>query len=368
MKFGKKSAGAIAAGLSLVMALSPVAAFADPEPATPATPSAKVVKTVTMNAGSTFTGEFKFKATATQLFAGTADATVATDTTGFPAINEATTGPRIWTSTTAGVDAPFTLPAKSAFPHAGVYAWTITEDTQNSTQATDENEKLTYNTANASYTLVAVVSNNSDTVTWGIYDSDPTVDELKGNKLGEADFANEYVEKTNTNDNKDNAPLKITKKVEGDQGDKTKEFNFTVTFSAPSNVPDGWTVSNITAKKGTTNLTQTAAGTFTFTAHDLDEVTFDNIVVGTTYTVAEKSYTGDGYTTEYSTVSNGQAATSTHEAVLVGEGANTATVTNTKNGTVVTGVIVNNAPFVITIAVAAAGAVAYGAAKRKLEK
>ena len=52
----------------------------------------------------------------------------------------------------------------------------------------------------------------------------------------------------------------------------------------------------------------------------------------------------------------------------MGEQASSETVVNKKENTVVTGVIMNNAPFIVMIGVAAAGVAAYGAAKRKLEK
>lgn len=54
--------------------------------------------------------------------------------------------------------------------------------------------------------------------------------------------------------------------------------------------------------------------------------------------------------------------------VLVGEKTNTGTMTNTHNDVTPTGLIMNNAPFIALGAVAVAGVVAYGAAKRKLER
>ena len=53
---------------------------------------------------------------------------------------------------------------------------------------------------------------------------------------------------------------------------------------------------------------------------------------------------------------------------LIGENANTGTMTNTHSDITPTGLVINNAPFIVMIGAAAAGVVAYGSAKRKLEK
>lgn len=370
--FGKK-AKYIVAGLSLAMAVSPVVALAD-DTTPAATPSVKVVKTVDLNNGSSLEANFKFTATATQLFAGTKDATVATEGEGtWPSITAAETGTKTWTTDDNDNDAVFNnLPTKDQFPHAGVYAWTVTEATD--TYKAGENEQLDYNTgANKTYTLVAVVTNDTtDTegktvagsVTWGFYAGTPTVEQVKGDKLSQADFENKYSEKTNNGENK---PLVITKQVKGSQGDTTKYFEFTVHFTAPTNVPDGWTVEAIKVsgakdKDGNalTDAKVDANGDITFYAKNEDEVEFNNVVVGTTYTVDEKDYSGEGYTTE------GEVTTADNKYVK--EDGETVTVKNTKDGSVVTGVIVNNAPFIVMIGVAVAGVAAYGAAKRKIEK
>ena len=54
--------------------------------------------------------------------------------------------------------------------------------------------------------------------------------------------------------------------------------------------------------------------------------------------------------------------------MLVGEKTNTGTMTNKYQDITPTGLIVNNLPFVLMGAVAVAGMVLYGTAKRKLER
>ena len=357
--FGKKKAGAIAAGLSLVMALAPaVPAFAA---TTAYTVDKGVTKKLETNAGSTVSEQFAFTATPVQLNQGTPNATVATDEYGKATINTTALSATTDETETTG-EYGVVLPA---LPHAGVYAWKVAE-TAGSTAG------MVYDTE--TYTLIATVNNaDADHTTEWVSD----VKLVKGdatsttndasNKVTTATFTNTYTEKTT-----DSSKLSVEKTVTGAQGDKTKEFNFTVTFSAPSNVPDGWTVSDITAKKGETTIAQAKdaegkviPGTFTFTAHDLDEIDFDNVVVGTTYTVSEAEAGQAGYTTTYKLNDTEFASTASQ---TVNENANTVVVNNDKTGSVVTGVIVNNAPFIVMIGAAAAGVVAYGSAKRKLEK
>ena len=351
MMFGKKKAGAIAAGLSLVMALAPVT------PALAATSEYTVTdgvtKTLKTNAGSTVSEQFAFTATPVRLNQDTDSATVATTEYGNATITTTALSATTDETETTG-NYGVVLPA---LPHAGVYAWKVSE-TKGSTTGMQYDEET--------YTLIATV-NNADTTHPNDYVSDVKI--VKGdatsttndpaNKVTTATFTNTYTEKTN---DEGNSPLKVKKTVTGDQGDKTKLFEFTVNFTAPANVPANWTVNSITAtpKEGTTvsGLKQNADGSWTFKAADAGEVTFDNVVVGTTYKVTETESGQAGYTT------TGEVTTDT---VLAETGANV-TVNNDKANTVVTGVIVNNAPFIVMIGAAAAGVVAYGSAKLKLEQ
>ena len=68
----------------------------------------------------------------------------------------------------------------------------------------------------------------------------------------------------------------------------------------------------------------------------------------------ETSYQDDGYTTAYSGNENG-----TINAVT-----DTVTITNTKNSTVDTGIVLDSLPYVLLIAVAVVGVVIFTARKR----
>lgn len=356
-----KKAKYIVAGLSLAMALSPVAAFADGT--TPAATTADITKGITkkleVNPGSSVTAQFQYTATPTVLNKDNA----ATKTEDHKVT--ATIGNIDLTAN--GAEATGTAAITyGKFDHAGTYAWVVKETTDTYKGA----GQMQYDTE--TYTLVAVVENGANgPEVKESYLIKGTATETSGDKVGTATFTNKYTEKTNDGENK---PLVVKKTVDGKQGDKTKQFTFTVTFTAPDVLPvnaDGTQQSKadvlnaITATPTNATITgQAEAGadattrTFTFTAADAQSVEFNNVLVGTTYKVEETESGQAGYTTD------GEVKTAT---VLSEDGANV-TVKNTKDGTPVTGVIVNNAPFVVMIGVAVAGVAAYGAAKRKIEK
>lgn len=162
--------------------------------------------------------------------------------------------------------------------------------------------------------------------------------------------------------------LTVTKVVMGSLGDKSKDnkFNMTVTFEKPAT---GTVSSDIIMK---TNGTETgrfvpewnADGKYTKTieiAHD-DNVTFENIPYGVTYTVVEDDYTGEAY--GYQTAKY-DAADANGEKGTIDSANETVTVTNVKEGTVDTGVILDNAPYIALMMVVVAGAAVMIIKKRR---
>ena len=257
----------------------------------------------------------------------------------------------------------------SAFTHAGVYAWTIKENpTQNTTGvgAFQDDPQV--------YTLIATVVNGDNGLEFSSFviakgDVNSTANTDKASAI---EFDNKYTETTSEN----NTNLTITKEVAGKQGDKSKQFEFTVTFTAPSVLPNGQTAAQalnaITATaNGATDIQFADAAdgattrTVTFKAADAKGVTFSNVLVGTTYSVQETKV--DGYTQSWKATANGAESTS-QDNLLIGEKTNNGTMTNTHSDVTPTGLIINNLPFIMLGCVAVAGVVAYGAAKRKLEK
>lgn len=82
--------------------------------------------------------------------------------------------------------------------------------------------------------------------------------------------------------------LRITKTVDGNSGDVTKEFRFKIY------VQDGSGIGRINGKFGDVTI---SSGTGYFTLKDGQSVTLTDLPNGITYSVSEDDYTSDGYTT-----------------------------------------------------------------------
>ncbi|ACV21118.1 Pilus backbone structural protein [Slackia heliotrinireducens] len=354
MKFRKIAATlALSAALALGFALPAFAADADygvgdETDKTVTADAAAVTKVLHSNEGSTVTATFSFTATGT---------TVAIDDEG--TVSEPTDGLGVTIAsvelTTAGDGEDVSGTGKITFPaytHAGVYAYMI-EEAQQATIVNDDGSEGTMTYSTDKY-LMRVYVENEDTgvaIKAVTFEKNPSATS-NGEKVdgGDVKFENTFVEKTD-----DSSKLTIDKQVTGGSGDKTKEWEFTVTFAAPEYVPTGWTVNDIVMVGDATGTV--ADGKVTFKLTHGQSVNFTNVVAGTTYTVTETESGKDGYTT------TGEVTTAT---VVSDKGPNTATITNNKEPITPTGLVLNNAPFILMALVAVGGVVAYGALKRKL--
>lgn len=263
----------------------------------------------------------------------------------------------------------------AAFPHAGVFAYNITES-ENATTGLDGNavdtDCLTYD--NRVYLMrVYVVNGQNGLEIQGITFQNPTT----GAKVDRSEvlFTNTYIE---TADN-----LEVMKVVTGAGGDQTKQFSFTVTFSAPSVVetmPDGTTwnptaISGVKNDAGSTSVSVNSSGVATFTLAHGEKVTFDNLPVGATYTVQETGLAGLGYTPTGQAVQNGETRTAhvgshdtnfTSDSAFVGDNTNSYTITNTADTITPTGLVINNLPIILLAVLAIGGFVAYRAMRRRI--
>lgn len=366
--FGKKSK-AVVAGLSLVMALAPaVPAFAVNE----ITANPNVTKTMKANAGSSFSKEFEFTASPVQL---TDEGAVNLETYPAPTIASVK---KTATSDAEG-DAALTTEAfgfkDAEYKAPGVYAYQVAEKKGSEHLRTDSRDLMTYD--NTTYTVFVYVVNGKsglevsavtavkDAVPGAATTTLPTKadDSKKESKLA---FENKYWEYSNEDGSK-TADLLVDKDVQGNMGETQKDWHFTVSFDTTDVkvMPEN---NQILYQKVTTGSQPSEdEGAWKpvptdgkYTLKDNEQLLFKNIVTGTKYTVTEDETEAgkNGYTT------TGEVKI----AKSVGEQASSETVVNKKENTVVTGVIMNNAPFIVMIGVAAAGVAAYGAAKRKLEK
>ena len=188
------------------------------------------------------------------------------------------------------------------------------------------------------------------------------------------DSANNQKENKNKLDSIDNTysagTLTVTKVVKGSLGDKSKDnkFTMTVTFKKPE---QGTVNSEIIME---TNGEETERFTPVWDANGLciktiavaheDNITFKNIPYGVTYTVVENDYTGEEYgyqAAQYAiTDDNADGVKNTIDSAN-----ETVTVTNEKEGTVDTGVILDNAPYIALMMVVVAGAAVMIIKKRR---
>ena len=161
--------------------------------------------------------------------------------------------------------------------------------------------------------------------------------------------------------------LKVTKKVTGSLGNKDKKFNIDVTFTAPAGktvkstityvnngeksiAPAAWTLNTTTNQYEATVTVELAHKGF---------VQFNNIPKDVTYIVEEQDYSREEYTATYEDSKSGTIANDVKST----------TITNQRgDDTIDTGVILDNAPYMLMLAVVAAGAMTLVIKKRREEE
>lgn len=162
--------------------------------------------------------------------------------------------------------------------------------------------------------------------------------------------------------------LNVTKKVTGSLGNKDKKFKIDVTFTAPAGktvkstityvndgeksiAPDAWKL-NTTTNKYEANVTVELA--------HKGFVQFNNIPKDVTYNVEEQDYSREEYTATYEETTKAGTITSDVKST---------TITNKRgDDTIDTGVILDNAPYILMLAVVAGGAMMLVIKKRREEE
>ena len=183
--------------------------------------------------------------------------------------------------------------------------------------------------------------------------------------------------------------LTLAKTVTGNQGDRDKFFKFTVTISnaVPGTVYDvtipttdaptqndleqGDSIDNVNLDKLTVGSAQapetTGSVTATYYIKHNQSIVIQGLTSDTAYTITETDYSTDGYTTTYA-IDSGSAVTSNatpSENNTMNSSDHTVTFTNTKNGTVPTGILLETAPYLILGAVVVVGLVVLFATRRR---
>lgn len=162
--------------------------------------------------------------------------------------------------------------------------------------------------------------------------------------------------------------LNVTKKVTGSLGNKDKKFKIDVTFTAPAGktvkstityVNDGEKSIAPAAWKLNTTTNQYEAKVTVELAHK-GSVQFNNIPKDVTYIVEEQDYSREEYTATYEETTKAGTITSDVKST---------TITNKRgDDTIDTGVILDNAPYILMLAVVAGGAMTLVIKKRREEE
>lgn len=142
----------------------------------------------------------------------------------------------------------------------------------------------------------------------------------------------------------------ITKKVTGNQGDKSKEFDFPIRVTGAENEEF-----YVTFSDGRDAITLTTESQ-TIKLKDGQTATIHGLSATDTYSVEEADYTKDGYTT---TVEGAKSGSINKDTSVI--------FTNNKQATTPTGIMMNVAPYVLMVAVAAVLAVVFLRRKNNFE-
>ena len=278
----------------------------------------------------------------------------------------------------------------ASWPHAGAYVYNVTEVADVS-ETLGTKQSITY--SEAMYEMIVYVANKS------AYDNTMYVAaieyRIKKDDAGET-ASGDKADPVFTNRYNVLTDLVISKTVAGDYGDLTRKFDYSVTLNkspaetaeTPTYIGKIYNISN-PGPSGTqigSNITVAfdAADTFKTVngiklAHN-EYIVFESLPTGTTYTVTEnlndavrpgeKDYLPSVIVTENGGIPTAGPAGTAGASLIVpvtnlGEGDNVAAFTNTHQDPSITGILINNLPYIMMILLAVGGLVAYIALKRR---
>lgn len=278
------------------------------------------------------------------------------------------------------------------YKEAGKYEYTVTEN-QTATPAVTNGEHEKMIMSKAEYKMDVYVTNGAA----GTEISNIIVNRVKDDagqpKTGKVDigntvhndfkFTNTYVQEagTGTDPTKPDptynkfGSLNVSKKVvnaNSTEATSDGEFTFTAIFAFPTGT-DADTLGGI--KDATGNSVKLGEDrTYTFKLKANDNMKFTGVPVGTTITVKEtatKNYKGSAEVVLNGGTSQTVSANKYYEELTavnnqkLGQNQNTVDVTNTYNDVPLTGIIMNNLPYIAMIVIGAAALVVYVQNKRK---
>lgn len=180
------------------------------------------------------------------------------------------------------------------------------------------------------------------------------------NKAGELAFTNDYGK-----DNGETHDVTITKEVKGNQGSKTKDFEFTISV-VPDQSGETFQVVTMNGDKVQKSVQLTGDTSVKVSIKDGETIKVYGLTDGDKITVNESDYRNDGYTTTYTTSTSEKFVDNSYEVEKI-TGTNdedsvsfkvavdsaAITVTNTKTVSTPTGIVMTFGPYVLLIALAA---------------
>lgn len=269
------------------------------------------------------------------------------DATSAPALGEITGATfNEGAATSAGATGDITI-ALPQYSKTGVYEYTLKEVANNYAG-------VTY-FGNTIRLVVSVVNGGNNTLRVAAVHTEGVG--ADGEPLPKSDtFTNTYTANSIT----------VSKVVLGTLGDKTKDFKFTIDFEKAENekAPTAITYT-VNDNTKTVVFGDDGKASVEFTLRHDQSLSFVNVPAGVKYTVTEDDYTNAGYTTELY-LTDGETRTTGEKTM----GADAADITfrNIKDGTIDTGVILDNAPYIALLAIVAIGGVALMLNKRRRDE
>ena len=229
------------------------------------------------------------------------------------------------------------------FEKPGIYRYVITENTTGNADITNDSNATRYldvyvvNGENDRYEIAdfqllsEAVRPNSGT---GVYD---------GNAKSDG-YTNTYT----------TYELSLDKVVTGTMGDKGKEFEFTIEFEGPANA---------TFKYNETPVDLGEDGKASVAGIKLADTTNPAVIKGipstVKYTITEKINANEGYTTSYTVNGENETKGTTISVQTMGKINNAVVCTNVKDAVTPTGIVMNIAPYVLMVVVAAVLAIVF---------
>ena len=262
-------------------------------------------------------------------------------------------------ATTAGADKTLKISHDDPFPNVGIYYYTVTEAASNKAGVTTHEGNMLLK--------VSVVYNDAGTRLEEKYAFYNGMNSTTGEGTGTKGAAIENTYSAGS--------LEVKKVVTGNLGDKNKMFNVTVTFTAPAGKTVAGDISyaeNGARKTIAPNAWENGVATAKIAVSHGDTITFTNIPYDVTYTVVEDDYTKTaGGAKDYDEAQYAAVDVDTENGTVgkIDTASETMTITNNKgDNNIDTGVILDNAPYMLMLAVVAGGAMMLVIKKRREEE